>query len=142
MSYSASLLIHVTGIMLLFAAFGGMAFHAANGGTKATNPSRGLMAALHGVGLLLILGGGFMMFTLLGISHGGPWPTWVMIKMGIWVLLGAWTAFFGRSPKAAVPLLLAAILLGVLSGYMARFKPGAVAEAAETANAEAEASAE
>lgn len=125
MSYNLSLLIHIAGILLLFAAFGGMGFHGANGGTKETNKSAGIMAALHGTGLLLILGGGFMMFGHVGISHGGPWPVWLMVKMGIWVVLGAYSVFFKRVPKAGIPLLLGAILLGLVSGYLAKMKPGA-----------------
>ena len=52
-------ILHIIGIAMLFVAIGGVATHAANGGSKATSTTRPLMGSMHGVGALLILVGGF-----------------------------------------------------------------------------------
>ena len=57
--------VHLLGIVTLFTAMGGSVLHALNGGTKQSNAGRGLVAALHGTSLLLILIGG-----VLGLALG------------------------------------------------------------------------
>src|SRR5688500_9670542 len=66
--------VHVVGIALLAAALGGMSLHAINGGTRRESRSRGLVAALHGTGALLVLVGGFGMLARLGVRHGASFP--------------------------------------------------------------------
>ena len=56
--------VHIIGIVLVMSALGAVAIHALNGGTRQTNAARGLVAALHGTGVLLILIGGFGMLAL------------------------------------------------------------------------------
>ena len=60
-NYQVYKLVHLFGIFLTLISLGGMYLHAMNGGTKETNASRKLSAIGHGVGLFLVLLGGFGM---------------------------------------------------------------------------------
>lgn len=115
--------VHIVGIVLVMAALGGGAVHALNGGTRATNRARGLLAGLHGGGLLLVLVGGFGMLARLGFRHGANFPGWLWVKLGVWVTAGALLALVGRRPALARPALVALPLLGGLAAYMAIYKP-------------------
>jgi hypothetical protein len=115
-------LIHIFGILLVFLALGGLALHAANGGTKTTNRARALVAATHGIGIFIILLGGFGMLARLGIGHTG-FPGWVWAKFGIWALLGVVFMLPYRYPAFARPLWLLVPLLGITAAYLALFKP-------------------
>jgi hypothetical protein len=121
-SYGVYRLIHFVGIMFLFLALGGLALHAANGGTKTTNRARALVAATHGIALFIILLGGFGMLARLGIAHTG-FPGWVWAKFGIWLVLGALFMLPYRFPGFARPLWVILPLLGATAAYMALFKP-------------------
>ena len=59
-------ILHIVGIAMLFVAIGGVATHAANGGTKATSSTRPLVGSIYGIGAFLILLGGFGMLARLG----------------------------------------------------------------------------
>jgi len=121
-SYGVYRLIHIVGILFLFLAMGGMALHVANGGTKATNRARGMVAATHGIALFVILLGGFGMLARLGVAHTG-FPGWVWAKFGIWVVLGGLFMLPYRYPVLARPLWLIVPLLGATAAYLALFKP-------------------
>ncbi len=121
MSYSLFKVLHLLGVAMTVLAIGGVALHAANGGTKENNRSRGLAAALHGAGLLIILGAGFGMLGVGGIAMDG----WVHAKLTIWLLLGAAIAIAPRSPAAGKAIWFAVPLLVALSAWLALEKPGA-----------------
>jgi hypothetical protein len=115
-------IIHIIGIAMLFAAIGGVAIHAANGGSKANTSTRGFMAALFGTGSFLILLGGFGMMARLGIVRGMP-PGWILVKMVIWLLLSAIVLVPYRKPALAKPFAILLPLLAGLAVYMAVYKP-------------------
>ncbi|TGK19971.1 hypothetical protein EHO61_05495 [Leptospira fluminis] len=119
-SYSVYKLVHILGILFLFLAFGGIALHAINGGTKEGAP-RKLIAMTHGIGLFLILLGGFGMLARLGIIW--PWPGWVMAKFGFWLLFGGLLTVFYKKPSAAKSLWFLLPILGVLAATIAVYKP-------------------
>lgn len=115
--------VHIVGIALLVLALGAMAMHAVNGGTRQNNVARGLVATLHGTGVLLILVGGFGMLARLGFQHGGSFPGWLQVKLVVWVLLAAAAALPYRRPALARPMLLVVPMLAGLAAYMAIYKP-------------------
>ena len=115
--------VHIVGIVLVMSALGALALHSAAGGTRQTNPARGLVAAMHGVGMLLILVAGFGMLARLGFLHGSAFPGWLWVKIAVWVTLAAATLLPYRRPALARPLLLALPVLGGLATYMAIYKP-------------------
>ena len=115
-------IIHVIGMAMLFVAIGGVAVHAANGGTKANSATRRLVSMVFAVGSFLILLGGFGMMARLGLVRGMP-PAWLIIKMLIWLLLSGIVLLPYRRPALARPFLVLLPLLAGLAVYMAVYKP-------------------
>jgi hypothetical protein len=116
--------VHIVGIILLMAALGGIALHASNGGTRQANASRKLVAVMHGLGVFLILLGGFGMLARLGIVQGGGFPMWVWLKVAVWGILAGAIVLPYRRPALARPLLIALPILGGLAAWFAIYKPG------------------
>ncbi len=116
-------ILHIVGIAMLFLAIGGVATHAANGGTKAGSQTRGLMSSVHGVGALLILVGGFGMLARIGFKHGANFPGWLWVKLIVWLVLSAIVLLPYRKPALARPFIVVLPLLAGLAVYMALYKP-------------------
>ncbi|MBZ5709012.1 hypothetical protein [Nannocystis pusilla] len=114
MSYELFLILHIVGIVLLFMGLGGLAFHGIAGGTRETNPARGLVAGTHGIGTLLIVIAGFGM---LGVKYGGAMPGWVHPKLLVWICLAAAPALVARKPGAGRVLWFVAPLLALVAAY-------------------------
>lgn len=120
LSYGVYKIFHLFGMLLVFAAAGGAAVHAANGGDKDSNPVRRTLAISHGVGLLLLLVAGFGMLARIGAS---PASGWVWAKVAIWLVLGAATVLPYKARGLAGALLTMLPLLGALAAYLAIYKP-------------------
>ena len=114
-------LLHILGIMMIFASLGGMIHYVINGGTKAQNRWQKAAAATHGLGMVLVLLGGFGMLARLGIHW--PWPGWIFGKIIIWLILGGIIAFVYRLPNAGKALWYIVLLLGALAAYLAIMQP-------------------
>ena len=115
-------IVHLIGIAMLFIAIGGVAVHAANGGTKANSQTRGLVAAIFGTGSFLILLGGFGMMARLGLVRGMP-PGWLIVKMLIWLVLSAIVLVPYRKPELAKPFMVILPFVVGLAVYLAVYKP-------------------
>jgi hypothetical protein len=111
-------IIHLLGIAWLFFVLGGATLHALNGGDKASNNSRKLMAASHGVALVIILVAGF------GMLGGKQMGTWVFLKFALWLVLGASLALIQKKPGLAKALWFVLPLLAAAGAYLAVYKPG------------------
>jgi hypothetical protein len=122
-SYQLYNLLHILGIVLVFMALGGLAFHGANGGTKDTNKVRGLVMATHGVGLVLILIAGFGMLARTR-PMGAGFPGWLHPKLLIWVLIAAAPVILNRKPQWSKALWFVLPLLAATSAYFAINHPG------------------
>lgn len=119
MSYEIYKIAHLLGLSLVVLSLGGIALHAINGGSKASNSFRKGVMITHGVGLLLLLVAGFGMLARLGITG---MPGWVIGKIVIWLILGALVGLaykqqLARKVWVAVPLLV------VLAAALAIVKP-------------------
>lgn len=114
MSYELYQVLHVVGIILLFMSLGALVQHGLAGGTRDTNPSRGLIAATHGVGTLLIVVAGFGM---LARKYGGAMPGWVHPKLLVWIVLAAAPAVLGRKPQLAKSAWFVIPVLAVVAAY-------------------------
>lgn len=121
MSYQFYLLLHLLGIGALFFALGGLFLHAINGGTKETNVMRKPTSIMHGVALFLILLSGFGMLARIG---GSTSDMWVLLKVLIWVVMGAAIMIPLRAQQMARPLWYAVPLVLMLAGWIAHVKPG------------------
>ncbi|AVQ13932.1 hypothetical protein [Leptospira santarosai] len=116
-SYTVYKMIHIFGILLLFTALGGVTLHVLNGGTKEFS-NRKIVAITHGIGLFLILLGGFGM--LAGLW---PWPGWVIAKFAIWLAYGGLLTMVYKKPSLAKTFWFGFPLLGLLVVYIAIYKP-------------------
>jgi hypothetical protein len=122
MSYAIYKLMHFLGIFATLTALAATGMHALRGGTRADMPHRRLLSATHGIAGLLILTGGFGMLARLGIVQGGL-PAWVIVKLGLWVALGATMALPFRGRAHARALLIVAPALALLAAWTALYKP-------------------
>jgi hypothetical protein len=117
-------IIHIIGIALTMAALGGIALHAAEGGTKKGPRSRRAIMAAHGIGMFLILLGGFGMLARIGFTGGlGAFPGWLWGKLAVWFVIGGLSGAPYRKPEFAVPVLVLTPLLAGLAAYFALYKP-------------------
>jgi uncharacterized membrane protein SirB2 len=116
--------LHVAGVLLAFTGVAGIAAHAASGRPRAENPLRRRLAALHGVGLLLVLLAGIWMVAQLMRTPNAPSPAWVTAKLVLWVLLAGMVALPYRRPEWARRVLVAGLpLLAVAAAVVAVLKP-------------------
>ena len=113
--------VHIVGLVLLMAGLGGMA--ASAGTPRPAAWMRRSFAAFHGLGVFLVLLGGFGMLARLGIVQGTAWPGWVWVKVGAWAVLGASALLPYRFPRSVPLLMLLLPVLGGLAAYMAIYKP-------------------
>ncbi len=120
MSYQIYKLTHFLGIFLVLISLGGLAF-AAIQGEAAKHPWRKRAAAVHGIGLFLVLLGGFGMLARLGLVAG--LPGWIYAKLVLWGLLGAALWVVKRRPSLAGSVWLATAFIALAAGYLALYKP-------------------
>lgn len=111
MSYETYKLIHLAGVLMTFAGLG-VAIGAV---TK-----HKLAGILHGVGMLLVLVAGFGMKAKL---HLEGWPSWLLVKIAIWLAIGAVPLAVKRARSSANLILLATLALGLVAAWMAVLKP-------------------
>ncbi|MEK9507548.1 hypothetical protein WI460_05000 [Gemmatimonadota bacterium Y43] len=122
-SYVTYKIIHYLGIFTAVTAVAAYAVLATGGSPLQRDAWTKKLAAAHGIGLFLVLLGGFGMLARLGVSHGGL-PTWIWIKLAIWVLLGGVLTLAKRRPETAGWVLFIAPFLAAAAGTVALLKPG------------------
>ena len=106
--------IHLIGVLSLFLGLGGMITY-----SKGSTPIKGLIAGFHGIGLVLILISGFGMAAKL--KYG--FPTWMIIKLVIWLTLGAMIVLAKRGILKGAALWGVMLLLGAIAAYLGIMKP-------------------
>lgn len=113
-------IIHLIGLMLLFFGFGGILV-SSYASLALTKKARMLAMISHGVGMLLILVGGFGMLARLGLAR--EMPTWVYSKLLIWVILGGAIALAKRKADLAWTMLISFIILASTAAFIGLTKP-------------------
>ena len=121
MDLSVYKLIHLIGLIMMFTSLGGLMLHAVNGGGREDNKGRKIAGMTHGLGLFLLLLGGFGMLAKLGIKW--PWPGWIITKMILWLVLGGIVSVIYRKPELGKSLWFIVMLLGFGAAYLALMKP-------------------
>ncbi len=112
MSYEIYKLIHLGGLMLLFLGLGAATL---SGGEK----PKGM--ALHGIGVLVMLVGGFGMLARLKMEF--PWDGYIFAKVGIWLVMAILPLLIRKKALSPFVALLFAVALGVGAAYLAIMKP-------------------
>ena len=110
--------LHIFGVLLTFTALGGMTLRAL-AGSRDKGTGGKLAGITHGVALLLILVSGFGLLAKLGYGF----PTWVLVKIVIWLLIGAAVVLIRRLPQHATIFWFALPILGACAASLAIFKP-------------------
>ncbi|MBC7564484.1 MAG: hypothetical protein H7305_16425 [Gemmatimonadaceae bacterium] len=113
--------LHIFGLFLSTTSLGGIAIHAANGGTKATSRTRTLTASMFGIGMLIALAGGFGQAARLGMTNTAIFPGWLWAKIAIWIVVSVLSILPYRIPALAKPIYLLVPLLTGLAAYLAIF---------------------
>lgn len=121
-SYEFYKVVHLLAILLLVASLGGLAILPLRGGKEPTDDgTRKLLTAVHGASLLVVFIAGFGLVARLQSG----WPLWVLLKIGVWLLLGASLTLVRRKPELARVWFFALPLVAGLAAAFAVFKPGA-----------------
>jgi len=122
LSYTTYKLVHLVGVFVLLSGIAGLwtlgSFSDSPGYAKAR---KGLMA-MHGIAIFIVLFGAFGALVQLRIDF--PWPPWIWLKIGIWVVLGGLPALLSRSSGASKVLFLIAPLLAAVAAWAAINKVG------------------
>lgn len=123
MTLAAYKLLHVLGMLFLFAALGGSALvHWVRPEAGALARARKIAGITHGVALLLLAFAGFGALARLGLTSAAL-PLWVWGKIVLWALLGAAPFLLRRRPGLAALFWWLLPLLGAAAAYLAFYKP-------------------
>lgn len=121
MPYELWKVVHLAGVIALFASLGGLAGLSLVGRPEASKPFK----ILHGIALFLVFLAGFGLLAKLGLGGPSTWGAWVYLKLGVWLALGAALAFVRKAGRNATAVLLLCALLGAIAAWAAVTKPGA-----------------
>jgi hypothetical protein len=120
MSYEFYKVLHIFAAFTVLMSLGGIALHTSNGGTR-EYANRKWIAMIHGIGLLLSLVGGFGLLARLGMMGG--LPGWVLVKLCVWLALGAAPVLFYKKSAISKSLFFGVLLLATIAVAMAVYKP-------------------
>ncbi len=105
-------ILHLIGLICLFTGIGGFLTY---GSQQA--PRVKMVAILHGVGLILLLVSGFGMQA----KYGYGFPFWIILKVLLWVGLGALLALAKRGTLAPRNAVIIGLALGFIAAYAGLF---------------------
>lgn len=108
---------HIIGILMLFLGIGGAIIRSAIDSKNAKLEKFVLLN--HGIGMLIILIAGFGQLAKLGMVF----TSWVVIKIIIWLIMGALIMPIKKMPEKSSIWWYTALILGALAAYMAIYKP-------------------
>lgn len=101
--------IHLFGLICVFTGFGALY----SGNTKAA-------MKFHGIGLLISLVSGFGMVAKMQIPYSSKW---LLVKMGLWLVLGFLPVLAKRKVLPVGGVVLIAVLVGATLGFLGYMKP-------------------
>jgi hypothetical protein len=124
-SYVTYKIIHYVGIFTMVSALAAyLAQTASSGSPLVREPWAKRLVIAHGVGLFLILLGGFGMLARLDITHQlGGLPGWIWAKLTLWTVLGAAVIAARRRPEWSGALLVLTPVLAFAAGTVALLRP-------------------
>jgi len=119
MSYLTYKLLHVVGVLALFLSLGGLIASRLAPSMASAGVAR-VFRMIHGIALLLVAVAGFGLMARLGLF--AIWPTWIWVKVLVWVALGGGVALLRGSEKSARILLVVFVVLGGVAVWAALVK--------------------
>lgn len=120
MPYEIYKMIHFTGLILLFSGLTCL-LTLKVAGVPLQGASKKFAFISHGVGLFLVLLGGFGLMARLGMATS--WPNWIYAKLAIWLYFGAAVVLVKRRGHLGWPLYIPLITVFIVAAYIATFKP-------------------
>ena len=124
MPYEFYKVLHLLGILLLFASLGGVAMVGLRGGTDEEKKTfKKPLMIIHGVSLLVIFVAGFGLMARLGMMGSG-WPTWIFGKLGVWLVVGGLAGLVAKRQALGTGWYLVLPALGAVAAALAVYKPG------------------
>ena len=111
-------IMHLIGWFMVYTSLGGFVMLARTSDTA--KPNRMLVGITHGVGMLLALVGGFGMMAKLGLMS---FPLFIIIKIVLWLVVGASPAVMRRMPNLAVIWWFTVLGLALVAAVLGRYKP-------------------
>lgn len=119
-SYYTYKFLHLAGIFAILLSLGGLIVNRALS-TAEDSPWRKHLAMVNGIAMVIVLVAGFGLLARLGVSW--PWQGWVLVKVAVWVGVGAMLVLVNRLPQVGKLLWWASLALTSVAMYMAIFKP-------------------
>ena len=110
--YSTYKIVHLAGIFLVFMSLAPPIVAQLSQSTINAQYRKWVMVN-HGLGLVLSLVGGFGLLARLDIIW--PWPSWVLIKLGLWFIAGGLIAGVLRAPQLAKVWWFLLVSLGIFA---------------------------
>lgn len=106
---------HIIGLIFVFIGFGAL---------LSSDSARSAMK-WHGTGLVISAITGFGLLAKLGITSTSmlAWPTWVWIKIALWLVLGFLPVLARRRVLAPHAVILLAVVVAGVMGYLGYMKP-------------------
>lgn len=114
MNYLDTKLLHIFSVFVMFLSIT----------VSLYQPEKKLHKILSGIFSLIVLISGFLLLRKFGISHSGPFPAWVLIKLGIWLAVAVITPIvLKRFEKLAKLLFWPWLIVIFIALYMVIYKP-------------------
>ena len=114
MDYEVYKLIHIVGIVVFF----GVA-----GATFLGESYNKHQKIIMGVSSFFILLGGMGLMARIGIEHGSMWPSWLIVKGLMWLILAILTPICAKKLVPSVKFFYFFVFVGSIAIYMAINKP-------------------
>ncbi len=120
MSYEFYKMMHLLGLVLLFSGLVGLLTVKMSGG-KVEGSTKSLVYASHGLGLVLLLVGGFGLVARLQLAQN--MPSWVYVKLAVWLFMGGAIGLVKRKGHIGWPIFLTLTFVFLIATYFAVMKP-------------------
>jgi len=120
-SHSLYLNVHLFGVFLTIASLMGLATSRILSKEPLPALLRIALAAGHGIGVFLILLGGFGLLARLGIHS--DWPLWVKLKLALWGLFAVLIVAVKRLPVVAKAAWIILPTLAAVAAWLAIYRP-------------------